>query len=214
MPMGANFGDIDNDGFLDIYLGTGSPSYASLLPQRAAAQRRAASRSSTSRRRRAPASCTRATASRSRISTTTATRTSSSEVGGATPGDAHALRLFENPGHGNDWLGVKLVGVKSNRAAIGARITVTVEDRRRRTRVVHRQVGSGGSFGASPLAAAHRPRRRACAVSTSRSGGRPATRASGLPTSTTNQVIEVVESGKSYTRLARPALSLRGTVAP
>ena len=32
MPMGANFGDIDNDGFLDMYLGMGSPSYAALLP--------------------------------------------------------------------------------------------------------------------------------------------------------------------------------------
>jgi hypothetical protein len=70
------------------------------------------------------------------------------EVGGATPGDAHALRLFENPGHGNDWLSLKLVGVKSNRAAIGARITVSVDDG---TRVLHRTVGSGGSFGASPL---------------------------------------------------------------
>ncbi len=29
------------------------------------------------------------------------------EVGGATPGDAHALRLFENPGHGNDWIEVE-----------------------------------------------------------------------------------------------------------
>ena len=32
MPMGANFGDVDDDGFLDIYLGTGSGEYASLVP--------------------------------------------------------------------------------------------------------------------------------------------------------------------------------------
>src|SRR5262249_9465318 len=32
-PMGANFGDIDNDGFLDVYLGTGGPEYGFLLPK-------------------------------------------------------------------------------------------------------------------------------------------------------------------------------------
>ena len=32
LPMGANFGDVDNDGFLDFYLGTGSPSYGGLVP--------------------------------------------------------------------------------------------------------------------------------------------------------------------------------------
>ena len=32
MPMGANFGDVDNDGYLDVYLGLGSPSYTALMP--------------------------------------------------------------------------------------------------------------------------------------------------------------------------------------
>jgi hypothetical protein len=72
------------------------------------------------------------------------------QVGGATPGDRHALRLFENPGHGNDWIGVKLVGVTSNRGAVGARIKVTVTAGNG-TRTIYRTVGAGGSFGVSPL---------------------------------------------------------------
>ena len=31
-PMGCNFGDIDNDGYLDLYLGTGWMSYSGLVP--------------------------------------------------------------------------------------------------------------------------------------------------------------------------------------
>ena len=30
--MGANFGDVDGDGFLDFYLGTGDTDYAELMP--------------------------------------------------------------------------------------------------------------------------------------------------------------------------------------
>ena len=48
----------------------------------------------------------------------------------------------------NDWLKLKLVGKKSNRAAIGARVTVAVRDDQG-PRKIHRVVGSGGSFGAS-----------------------------------------------------------------
>ena len=73
------------------------------------------------------------------------------EVGGAVPGDRHAFRLFKNPGNDNDWITVHLVGVKSNRSAIGARIKVTVQDGDQAPRSIYRTVGSGGSFGASPL---------------------------------------------------------------
>ena len=57
--------------------------------------------------------------------------------------------LFQNPGQGNNWITVKLVGKKSNRAAIGARIKVVTAGNDPLT--VHRHVSSGSSFGASPL---------------------------------------------------------------
>ena len=32
LTMGSNFGDIDNDGYLDVYFGTGRPNYSTLTP--------------------------------------------------------------------------------------------------------------------------------------------------------------------------------------
>jgi hypothetical protein len=150
MPMGANFGDIDNDGFLDIYLGNGDPSYSSLVPHVLLRNREG----------------------KSFVDVTASSGTGElhkghgiafadldndgdediiAEIGGATPGERHALRLFENPGHGNDWIGLKLSGVKTNRAAVGALVKVTVENEGRGSRSIYRSVSSGGSFGASPL---------------------------------------------------------------
>jgi hypothetical protein len=150
MPMGSNFGDIDNDGFLDIYLGNGNPNYASLIPHvmlrnhdgKYFADVTAASGTGELHKGHGVAFADLNRNGNEDILTVT---------GGAVPGDAHALRLFENPGNGNDWINLKLVGVRSNRAAVGTRIKITVENEARGTRSIYRTVGSGGSFGASPF---------------------------------------------------------------
>ena len=58
--------------------------------------------------------------------------------------------LFENPGFGHHWIKLKLVGVQSNRAGVGARIRIdVVEDGKPRS--IYRYVTTGGSFGGNPL---------------------------------------------------------------
>src|SRR5206468_8042961 len=71
------------------------------------------------------------------------------ETGGTVPGDRYHNVLFQNPGQGNHWLTVKLIGHQTNRPAIGARIKVVTT--RERPLTVHRYVSSGSSFGANPL---------------------------------------------------------------
>jgi hypothetical protein len=131
------------------------------------------------------------------------------KVGGATPGDAHAFRLFQNPGHGNDWLGVTLVGVRSNRSAIGARVKVTVESAGGTRRAIHRTVGTGGSFGASPLqqhiGLGRSSRIVEVEVRWPASGARHV-----FADVAKNQVIEIRETDERYTTLDRKPLPLGG----
>ncbi len=146
--MGSNFGDFDNDGFLDMYLGTGEPDLSTLVPNR----------------------MIRNLGGKQFAEITSSSGTGNLqkghgvacgdwdcdgnvdifiEMGGAVNGDKYHNILFQNPGHDNSWCTLKLVGEKSNRAAIGARIKVVTDGELPQT--LYRTVCSGSSFGASPL---------------------------------------------------------------
>lgn len=150
LPMGANFGDIDNDGFLDIYLTTGAPSFGALMPN----------------------VMLRNNAGKSFQDVTTAAGLGHlqkghgiafadldhdgdqdiyHQLGGFFPGDAFHNALFLNPGiPGHHFVVIKLRGTTSNRSAIGARLRVVVQGDDR-SRTFHRAVGSVSSFGGSPI---------------------------------------------------------------
>ncbi len=149
LAMGASFGDLDNDGWLDIYLGTGTSELEALLPNR----------------------MFRNDGGKSFQDVTTSggfghlqkghavafgdidndgDEDVFEEIGGALPGDTYQSVLFENPGHGGHWISLELQGVTTNRAAFGARIEVTAETPEG-PRHIYRTVGYGSSFGGNPI---------------------------------------------------------------
>jgi hypothetical protein len=147
--MGLNFGDLDNDGWLDFYAGTGTPDLSMLVPNR----------------------MFRNLDGRTFQDVTTAgnfghlqkghavcfgdvdndgNQDVFEEMGGAYLADRARSALYLNPGNASAWLGLEIEGVRSNRSAIGARVKVVV-DTVTGMRSLYRTVGTGGSFGASPL---------------------------------------------------------------
>ena len=149
LPMGANFGDLDNDGFLDFYLGTGYPSYEALMPNvmyRNLAGKRFVDITSAGGFGHLQKGHGIAFADFDHDGD----QDVFAQMGGNFPGDKFSNALFENPGNDSHWIAIQLVGVKSNRSAIGAQIRVDVVENEK-LRTVHRRVNSGGSFGANPL---------------------------------------------------------------
>ncbi len=148
--MGSNFGDIDNDGWLDCYLGTGNPDYQTLVPNK----------------------MFRNHDGKYFDDVTTAAAVGNAQkghgvsfgdldndgdqdifikMGGAIEGDVYQSLLFENPGNQNNWITIKCVGVKSNKAAIGTALQVICHNKENVSRSIFVRVGTGGSFGSSSL---------------------------------------------------------------
>lgn len=146
--MGSNFADFDNDGLLDLYLGTGAPDLAMLIPNRmfrnVDGQRFAdiTASSGTGNLQKGHAVACGDWDRDGNVDLFV-------EMGGAIPGDQYHNILFQNPGHDQAWITLRLTGTRSNRAAIGARLTVVTEGPAGRT--LHRHVSSGSSFGANAL---------------------------------------------------------------
>jgi hypothetical protein len=147
LPMGANFGDLDNDGWLDIYLGTGDSTYQALLPNRLF--RNAAGKTFQDVTTAADLGHLQKGHSVAFADLRgTGFEDVFEEMGGAQPGDSYQSALYQNPGNKNRSITLVLEGVRSNRAAYGARIDVAL---RQPSRHIYRTVGYGSSFGGNPL---------------------------------------------------------------
>jgi hypothetical protein len=149
LPMGANFGDLDNDGWLDLYLTTGDPKFEALMPN-------IMLRNDAARRFQDVTQSGGFGYLQKGHGVSFADFDHDGDqdiyhmLGGLYLGDAFHNVFLLNPGHGGRFLTLRLVGVRSNRMAIGARIRVVVETPAGR-REIHRAVGSVSSFGGSPF---------------------------------------------------------------
>jgi hypothetical protein len=148
--MGSNFGDLDNDGYQDLYLGTGAPPSTAIVPNRMF-RNRGGERFEEVSYRGGFAHIQKGHAVGFGDFDNDGDQDLYSVIGGAVDGDLARNVLFENPGHGHAWIALDLEGREANRSAIGARIRLvaTVADGGRR--IIHRTVSTGGSFGASSL---------------------------------------------------------------
>jgi hypothetical protein len=149
LPMGANFGDLDNDGFPDFYLGTGDPNFDSIMPNLMFHNLGGTGFANVS-----TAGGFGHLQKGHGVSFADLDNDGDQDVfmemGGAFLGDAYMNALFENPGFSNNWITIKLIGDTSNRSAVGARIRCSISEGGTK-RDIYKWVNSGGSFGANPL---------------------------------------------------------------
>ncbi|QMW01261.1 CRTAC1 family protein [Spirosoma foliorum] len=148
--MGGNFGDINNDGFLDMYLGSGNPNYKSLVPNKLYLSQGGKSFADVT----APGRVGHLQKGHG-VSFADMDNDGDQdiyiEMGGAYVGDGYQNAFYLNPGQNtNNWICFNLTGTKANRLAIGSQVKLTFRENGIK-RTIYRDVNSGGSFGASPL---------------------------------------------------------------
>lgn len=148
--MGCNFGDLDNDGFLDFYLGTGLPDYTSLVPNRMFRNQDGqyfqdvTSSGGFGHLQKGHG-----------IGFADMDNDGDSDIyavmGGAFSGDNFQNAFFENPGNENKWITIVLEGTNSNRAAIGSKVELDITLQNGKQSKIYRTVSPGASFGANSL---------------------------------------------------------------
>lgn len=148
--MGSSFGDIDNDGWLDMFFGTGNPNFDSLIPNRMFRNNGGKGFNEITRSSRT-GSLQKGHGVAFADLDNDGDQDMYVDLGGAYEGDAFPSALYMNPGQNkNNWINIDLTGVKSNKAAIGSRLKLTVTEKGKK-RYIYKDVNSGGSFGSAPF---------------------------------------------------------------
>jgi hypothetical protein len=147
--MGSNFGDLNNDGYPDFYIGSGDPDYRSLMPNRMFLNANGESFHEVTY-----AGGFGTIQKGHGVSFADLNHNGHQDIyinmGGALEGDLYQNLLFQNPGNDNSWVTLALEGEISNRSALHSRIRIDIEENGME-RSVYKTVTSGGSFGGSPF---------------------------------------------------------------
>ena len=146
--MGSNFGDLDNDGWLDFYIGTGSPEFTSVVPNRMFRNVDGISFEEVT-----SAGGFGHIQKGHGVSFADLDNDGDQDIyavlGGAYQGDNYTNVCFENPTFENNWVILNLEGVQSNRSAIGTKLKLDLDN----GRTIFYTINTGGSFGSNSLQA-------------------------------------------------------------
>ena len=147
LTMGANFGDLNNDGFLDFYLGTGQPDIAELVPNQMFFNNKGMKVNDITMSI-GMGHLQKGHAISFADFDNDGDQDVFQQMGGAKNVDKFRDALYANPGFNNNWIKIRLQGVQSNRSAIGAKIKITLDQGNQH---IYRSINTGGSFGANSL---------------------------------------------------------------